>query len=474
MSEQHLAVVVLAAGEGTRMKSAIPKVMHEIAGLPMLGHALSTANSIGAKYVIPVIRHQRDALEAYIHAFYPTSHIAHQDEVAGTGRALECGLNVLPEDFEGAVIVTSADVPLLDVRTIDSMLAVHLESDADATLLTAVFEDATGYGRIVRSANGDFQAIVEHRDATEAQLEIHEVNAGVYIFDYSAVRTALAKVGTSNAAGEKYLTDALTEIAKAGGKINALMVRDNWLVAGVNTRVQLQQVTSELNRRICEGWMLAGVTIVDPNTTYIDVTAVIGEDVTLLPGTYLKGITSIGAGSTIGPEVTIQDSQVGERVTIKKSEVLGSVIEADATVGPFSYLRPGTHLGEAGKIGTFVETKNAKIGAGSKIPHLSYVGDATIGEQSNIGAGTIFANYDGVNKHQTVIGSHVRTGSHNVFVAPVEIKDGSYTAAGTVVRKDVEPGDLAMNVAPQRNISDWVLTKRAETNSAAAARKAKE
>ena len=194
----------------------------------------------------------------------------------------------------------------------------------------------------------------------------------------------------------------------------------------------------------------------------------------MLPGTYLKGITSIGAGSTIGPEVTIQDSQVGERVTIKKSEVLGSVIEADATVGPFSYLRPGTHLGEAGKIGTFVETKNAKIGAGSKVPHLSYVGDATIGEQSNIGAGTIFANYDGVNKHQTVIGSHVRTGSHNVFVAPVEIKDGSYTAAGTVVRKDVEPGDLAMNVAPQRNISDWVLTKRAETNSAAAARKAKE
>ncbi|MFM8927126.1 MAG: bifunctional UDP-N-acetylglucosamine diphosphorylase/glucosamine-1-phosphate N-acetyltransferase GlmU [Rhodoluna sp.] len=474
MSEEHLAVVVLAAGEGTRMRSATPKVMHEIAGLPMLGHALATANSIGAKYIIPVIRHERDALEAYIHAFYPNSHVAHQDEIPGTGRALECGLNVLPADFNGAILVTSADVPLLDVQTLESMLDVHLSSKASATVLTAVFEDPTGYGRVVRADSGEFNSIVEHRDATDEEKEITEVNAGVYIFDYQAVTNALAKVGSANASGEKYLTDALSEIIKSGGKINALMVRDNWLVAGVNTRVQLQQVSSELNRRICEGWMLAGVSIVDPNSTYIDVTAVIGEDVTLLPGTYLKGITSIGQGSTIGPEVTIHDSQIGERVTIRKSDINGSVIESDATVGPFSYVRPGTHLGVAGKIGTFVETKNAKIGAGSKIPHLSYVGDATIGEHSNIGAGTIFANYDGVNKHHTIIGSHVRTGSHNVFVAPVEIADGAYTAAGTVVRKDVGPGDLAMNVAPQRNISDWVLTKRAETKSAEAARKAKE
>ena len=474
MSEEHLAVVVLAAGEGTRMRSATPKVMHEIAGLPMLGHALATANSLGAKYVIPVVRHERDALEAYIHAFYPKSHVAHQDEIPGTGRALECGLNVLPADFNGAIVVTSADVPLLDVQTLESMLEVHLESKASATLLTAVFEDPTGYGRVVRNDSGDFNSIVEHRDATDEEKEITEVNAGVYIFDYQAITHALSKVGSSNAANEKYLTDALTEIIKSGGKINALMVRDNWLVAGVNTRVQLQQVASELNRRICEGWMLAGVTIVDPNSTYIDVTAVIGEDVTLLPGTYLKGITSVGKGSIIGPEVMIHDSQIGERVSIKKSDINGSVIESDATVGPFSYIRPGTHLGAGGKIGTFVETKNAKIGAGSKIPHLSYVGDATIGEHSNIGAGTIFANYDGVNKHHTVIGSHVRSGSHNVFVAPVELADGSYTAAGTVVRKDVAAGDLAMNVAPQRNISDWVLTKRADTKSAEAARKAKE
>jgi len=219
--------------------------------------------------------------------------------------------------------------------------------------------------------------------------------------------------------------------------------------------------------------MLAGVTILDPNTTYIDITAVIDEDVTLLPGTYLKGITKIGSGSVIGPEVTIHDSQIGENVSVKKSDITGSIIEADSTVGPFSYVRPGTHLGAGGKIGTFVETKNAKIGAGSKIPHLSYVGDATIGEHSNIGAGTIFANYDGVDKHHTTVGSFVRTGSHNVFVAPVEIGDGAYTAAGTVVRKDVQPGDLAMNVAPQRSIANWVLAKRGDTNSAEAAKKAK-
>jgi len=472
--EAHLAVVVLAAGEGTRMRSATPKVMHEIAGLPMLGHALATATALNAQYVVPVIRHEKEKLEPYIHTFYPQVHVSHQDEIPGTGRALECGLSVLPDDFSGAVVVTSADIPLLDVNTIESMLEVHLESGAGATLLTTVFEDPSGYGRIVRDLSGNFVSIVEHRDASEDELAINEVNAGVYVFDYDLVKTALSKIGTHNAAGEKYLTDVLTEIIKLGKNVKALKVRDNWLVAGVNTRVQLQQVSAELNRRICEGWMLAGVTIVDPNTTHIDVTAVLGEDVTLQPGTYLKGITSIGSGSVIGPEVTIHDSVIGENCQVKKSDINGSVIEAESTVGPFSYIRPGTHLGVGGKIGTFVETKNAKIGAGSKIPHLSYVGDATIGEHSNVGAGTIFANYDGVNKHHTTIGSYVRTGSHNVFVAPITIEDGAYTAAGTVVRKDVEAGDLAMNVAPQRNLAGWVLAKRAGTSSAEAAKRAKE
>jgi len=474
MTEAHLAVVVLAAGNGTRMKSATPKVMHEIAGLPMLGHTLATATALGASYVIPVIRHEKDILEAYINAFYPKTHIAHQDEIPGTGRAVECGINVLPDDFSGAVVVTSGDVPLLDVNTIEAMLDVHLTSGAGATLLTAVFEDPTGYGRIVRDDSGAFTSIVEHRDATDEELEITEVNAGVYVFDFDALKNALANIGTHNAVGEKYLTDAATEILKSGRGVQALQVSDNWLVAGVNNRVQLQQVSAELNRRICEGWMLSGVTIVDPQTTFIDITVTLAEDVTLLPGTHLLGISSIGRGSTVGPEVSMEDTQVGEDVTIVKAHIAGSVIESGSSVGPYSYIRPGTNLGAGGKIGTFVETKNARIGAGSKIPHLSYVGDATIGEHSNIGAGTIFANYDGVNKHHSIIGSHVRTGAHNVFVSPITIGDGAYTAAGTVVRKDVNPGDLAMNVAPQRNLADWVLAKRSNTAAAEAAQKAKE
>ena len=473
MSEKHLAVVVLAAGEGTRMKSAKPKVMHEIAGLPLLGHALATASSLGAAHVIPVIRYKKELISEYIRAFYPGVTIAEQDDVPGTGRAVECALDSLPEDFNGAVIVTSGDVPLLDVATLESLLDAHLAGGYAATILTAIVEDPAGYGRIIRSNDGKFIEIIEDRDADAEQLEIREVNAGVYVFDAVQLRSALAKVGSHNAQGEKYLTDAAAELLHQKLKVQALAVSDNWLVAGINDRVQLSEVAAELNARICEAWQVAGVTIQDPASTWIDITVELGTDVTLLPGTHLKGITSIGAGSTIGPEVFMVDTTVGENASVVKAHATGSKIGDGATVGPFAYLRPGTDLGADGKIGTFVETKNAKIGAGSKVPHLSYVGDATIGEGSNIGAGTIFANYDGVKKHASVIGSHVRTGSHNVFVAPITIGDGAYTAAGTVVRKDVEAGDLAMNVAPQRNLADWVIAKRPGSAAADAAQKAK-
>ena len=473
MSEKHLAVVVLAAGEGTRMKSAKPKVMHEIAGLPLLGHALATASSLGAAHVIPVIRYKKELISEYIRAFYPGVTIAEQDDVPGTGRAVECALDSLPEDFNGAVIVTSGDVPLLDVATLESLLDAHLAGGYAATILTAIVEDPAGYGRIIRSNAGKFIEIIEDRDADAEQLEIREVNAGVYVFDAVQLRSALAKVGSHNAQGEKYLTDAAAELLHQKLKVQALAVSDNWLVAGINDRVQLSEVAAELNARICEAWQVAGVTIQDPASTWIDITVELGTDVTLLPGTHLKGITSIGAGSTIGPEVFMVDTAVGENASVVKAHATGSKIGDGATVGPFAYLRPGTDLGADGKIGTFVETKNAKIGAGSKVPHLSYVGDVTIGEGSNIGAGTIFANYDGVKKHASVIGSHVRTGSHNVFVAPITIGDGAYTAAGTVVRKDVEAGDLAMNVAPQRNLADWVIAKRPGSAAADAAQKAK-
>ena len=469
LGEQHLAVVVLAAGAGTRMKSNKPKVMHEIAGLPLLGHALATASSLGASHVVPVVRHQKEVIAPYIEAFFPNAKIAEQDEIPGTGRAVECALDAIPADFKGAVVVTSGDVPLLDVSTLEGLIDAHLNAGAAATILTAILDDPAGYGRVVRTSDGSFLKIVEHRDASKKQLDIREVNAGVYVFDAQHLRTALSRIGLHNAQGEKYLTDVAAELLAEGFDVQGIPVTDNWLVAGINDRVQLTEVAAELNRRICQAWQLAGVTIQDPSSTWIDVTVQLGQDVTLKPGTYLSGMTVIGEGSVVGPEVVLVDTEVGSGATVIKAHATGSRIGDGASVGPFAYLRPGTDLGADGKIGTFVETKNAKIGAGSKVPHLSYVGDAEIGVESNIGAGTIFANYDGVKKHRSSIGSHVRTGSHNVFVAPIEIADGAYTAAGTVVRRSVAAGELAMNVAPQRNIADWVIEKRPGSAAAAAA-----
>lgn len=463
------AVIVLAAGSGTRMRSKTPKVMHELAGLPLLGHALSTAHALGAEQVIPVVRHEREAIVEYISTFYPTTVIADQDEIPGTGRAVECGLEKLDSNFDGTVVVTSGDVPLLDVATLQLMIEAHVAGNFHASVLSSVAPDPTGLGRIIRDGDGNFIGIIEHLDATEEQQAIREVNAGVYVFQAASLRQKLAAVGMDNSKHEKYLTDVVAELTKEGGKVQALTVNDNWLVAGINDRVQLGEVTAELNRRLCAAWQRAGVTILDPASTWLDITVSIGEDVTILPGTILRGLTSIGAGSTIGPEVQMTDTRVGENATVVKAHVNASIIGDGASVGPFAYLRPGTELGAGGKIGTFVETKNAKIGAGSKVPHLSYVGDAEIGVETNIGAGTIFANYDGVNKHKTVIGSHVRSGSHNTFVAPITIGDGAYTAAGTTVRKDVASGDLGMNVTSQRNIADWVLSNRPGTKAAQAA-----
>ncbi|MEN9715724.1 MAG: hypothetical protein RJA35_1191 [Actinomycetota bacterium] len=474
MSERHLAVVVLAAGQGTRMKSATPKVMHQLAGLPLLGHVLATANSLGAAHVVPVVRHEKEAISEYIRAFFPTAVIAEQDEIPGTGRAVECGLASLPADFDGVVVVTSGDVPLLDVATIETMIQTHLDGGYAASVLTTFLDEPHGYGRILRSTDGEFLQIVEQKDATPQQREINEVNAGVYVFDAKHLQRALGKVGTHNAQGEKYLTDAAAELLHEGLKVQAVSTEDEWLVAGINDRAQLSEVAAELNWRICRAWQLAGVTILDPNNTWIDVTVSIGQDATILPGTYLQGTTSVGAGATVGPECVLVDTEVGAGAHVVKAHATSSRIGENASVGPFAYLRPGTDLGADGKIGTFVETKNAIIGAGSKVPHLSYVGDAEIGTGSNIGAGTIFANYDGVQKHRSTIGSQVRTGSHNVFVAPITIGDGAYTAAGTVVRRDIKPGDLGMNVAPQKNIADWVLSKREGTAAAKAAQAARE
>lgn len=465
-----LAVVVLAAGEGTRMKSKTPKVLHEIAGMPMLGHVLATAHSLKADHVVTVLRHEKELIEEYVLSHFPRTAIALQDSIPGTGRAVEAALAVLPADFSGDVLILSGDVPLLDVDSILELVDIHRSNSNSGTLISTVLENPTGYGRILRSRE-NFVGIVEQKDADAEQLKIQEVNAGVYVFDFKSLQAALSKVGQNNSQGEKYLTDVAGLLLEAGSAVTAHPISDHWLVTGVNDRAQLSEVAAELNRRILRGWQLAGVTIREPHSTWIDITVSLGEAAVLEPSTRLHGLTRIGSGAVVGPDTNLIDVEVGEGASVIRTHAESARIGSGAKVGPFAYIRPGTELGAEGKIGAFVETKNAKIGQGSKVPHLSYVGDATIGEQSNIGAGTIFANYDGEKKHKTEIGSGVRTGSANVFVAPIKIGDGAYTAAGTVVRKDVEPGDLALNPKPQQNLAGWVIERRPGSVSAELAKK---
>jgi bifunctional UDP-N-acetylglucosamine pyrophosphorylase/glucosamine-1-phosphate N-acetyltransferase len=465
------AVVVLAAGEGTRMKSDLPKVLHPIGGRSLLGHAVAAAEGLRPEHLAVVVGHQRARVGEHVAQIAPEAVVAHQDDVPGTGRAVQCGLQALPE-LDGTVVVTYGDVPLLDAVTLQQLVDQHEESASAVTVLTAHVDDPTGYGRVVRDADGQVARIVEQKDADDAERAVREINSGIYAFDAVVLRDALEQVTTDNAQGEMYLTDVLA-IARAGGRrVSALPLDDVWQTEGVNDRVQLARMGAELNRRVLERWMRAGVTVVDPVSTWVDVQVELGRDVTVLPGTQLHGATRVADGATVGPDTTLTDVVVGAGASVVRTHGSGAEIGAGATVGPFAYLRPGTHLGERGKIGTFVETKNAEIGAGSKVPHLSYVGDATIGEESNIGAASVFVNYDGVNKARTTIGSHCRTGSDNMFVAPVTVGDGAYSGAGTVVRKDVPPGALAINVAPQRNIEEWTLSKRAGTPSAQAAARA--
>ncbi|WP_353815773.1 bifunctional UDP-N-acetylglucosamine diphosphorylase/glucosamine-1-phosphate N-acetyltransferase GlmU [Agromyces sp. SYSU T00266] len=472
--DENLAIIVLAAGQGTRMKSATPKILHPLAGAPIIAHVLATARALDARYVVAVVRHERDLVAGAIQAELPEAVIVDQDEVAGTGRAVEQAIAALPDDFTGDVLVLNGDVPLLNASTLTEMLERHRADGLAASVLSARYDDPTGYGRIVRSAEGAFDRIVEQKDATDDELAIDEINAGVYAFGAGALRDQLANLTTDNAQGEKYLTDIIALLRASGSEVKARPVSEAWLVAGVNDRAQLSETAARLNALIVRGWQLNGVTIEDPATTWIDLAVRIEPDVTLRPGTQLKGATAIATGAVVGPDTTLVDCEVGERAEVKRTDATLAVIGAGATVGPFAYLRPNTVLDADGKIGTFVETKNAHIGTGSKVPHLSYIGDTEIGEGSNVGAGSITANYDGVEKHRTTIGSHVRTGSHGVFVAPVTIGDGAYTGAGTVVRKDVPAGALGVNVAPQRNIDGWVQQHRAGTAAAQAAEAAHE
>ncbi len=463
------AVIVLAAGEGTRMKSVTPKVLHPIGGVALVGHAIRAARATGAQHVGVVVRHERDRVVEVCTSIDPDLVFADQDSVKGTGRAVECGLLALPADLSGTVLVTSGDVPLLTGATLVELTRAHAESGCAVSVVTAHLADPTGYGRVVRGEGGRVEKIVEHKDATDAERALTEINSGIYAFEAGVLRDALAHVGSDNAQGEKYLTDVIA-IARAGDHpVRAHVLDDLWQTEGVNDRVQLAAVGRELNRRVCEQHMRAGVTIVDPSTTWIDVDVSIGQDTTVLPGTQLLGATSIGAQAVVGPEVTLTDTEVGDGAQVTRAVANLALIGPGATVGPYSYLRPGTRLGAHGKIGGFVETKNADIGEGAKVPHLSYAGDVTIGEGANIGAGTIFANYDGVAKHHSTVGRHSFVGSNSVVVSPVTVGDGAYVGAGSAVTADVDPGQIAVARGRQRNIDGWVARARAGTSTAAAA-----
>lgn len=470
-SGRPAAVILLAAGAGTRMKSKTPKILHRIGGNTMVGHALAAARTLNPEILAAVVRFERDTVAAHLSSLDPEALIVDQDDIPGTGRAVEVGLAALGAELTGTIVVTQGDVPLVSPELLRQLVSQHEKGGNAVTAVTTVLEDPGMYGRILRDDNGMVKGIREFKDATEHERDIKEINAAIYAFDAETLRESLTEVTLANSQGEKYLTDVLALAYEKGGRVEALVCEDTWQVEGANDRVQLADLAREHNRRTLERAMRQGVSIQDPASTWVDETVTFDRDVTLLPGTHLHGTTHISEDAVIGPDTTIQDSHIGEAAQVRRSEVHSSRVSAGAAVGPYSYLRPGTELGAGAKIGTFVETKNSSIGAGSKVPHLSYVGDASIGEQSNIGAASVFVNYDGVNKSRTIVGSHVRMGSDNMYVAPVSVGDGAYSGAGTVIRKDVPAGALAINVAPQRNIEGWVLDKRAGTAAAEAASK---
>ncbi len=467
------AVVILAAGEGKRMRSARSKLLHEIAGHSMLSYAVNAATSLQPEHVVVVVGHQREQVEAHLNEIAPHVQTVVQTEQRGTGHAVQVALAALPV-LTGEVLVTYGDVPLLSADTLAELVGVHRSAHSAITVLSARVEDPTGYGRIVRGAAQEVLGIVEHRDASPEQQAIEEINSGIYVFEAATLQAGLAKLEPNNDQGELYLTDVLGLARESGESVGAFATPDPWQTEGVNDRLQLARMNAELNRRLLHGWMRAGVTVLDPATTWVHASVDLAPDVTLLPGTSLEGATSVAAGATIGPDTTLVDVEVGADAVVVRSHATLAVIGAGARVGPFAYLRPGTELGERGKIGTFVETKNAKIGPAAKVPHLTYAGDAVIGEGANIGAGVIFVNYDGVTKSVSTVGAHSFVGSSSLLAAPVQIADGAFVAGGSAITSDVGPGELAVARARQRNIKGWVLRKRAGTKLARAAEAALE
>ena len=462
---RELTVVVLAAGEGTRMKSARPKVLHGFAGRSLLGHVLAAAEPLHAARTLVVVGHGRDAVIAHLGEVAPAATPVVQEKQQGTGHAVRVALDSVAA-ADGDVLVLPGDTPLLAAETLGGLL----DEDADAIVLTSVVDDPTGYGRLIRDADGKVLRIVEHADASEDERAVHEVGTSVYLFREAPLRDALTRLSTDNAQGEEYLPDVVADLA-ATGRVAALTAPAAE-TAGVNDRVQLAAAHRAYNARLLDAHMRAGVTVVDPATTWVDAAVTLEPDVTLWPNTDLHGSTHVAAGAHVGPDVTLHDTRVGANARISRAVAMQARLGADVTVGPFAYLRPGTVLADGVHVGTYVEVKGSEIGEATKVPHLTYVGDATIGAHSNVGAATVFVNYDGVEKHRSVVGDHVRIGSDTMIVAPREIGDGAYTAAGSVITQDVPPGAMAVARSRQRNVAGWVLRRRAGTPAAEAAARA--
>ncbi len=445
MSKIH--AVVLAAGQGTRMKSKLYKVLHPVCGKPMVQHVVDTLAEMRVEDVVVVVGHGADAVRATLSDRVT---YALQQEQLGTAHAVSQAVPFL-EDKHGTTFILYGDVPLLSSETLTSLLEYHLQQQAAATVLTATLADPTGYGRIIRDDAGDVLRIVEHKDATQEERAIREINTGIYCFDNQKLLTALAQVKNDNAQGEYYVTDCVGILREAGEKVAAFVAVDPDETMGVNDRAQLSEAEAYMRKRINVRHMKNGVTIIDPASTYIEADVTIGQDTVIQPGTHLRGRTSIGADCVIGPQADLTDVQVDDGVAISYSVLVDSLVAKEATVGPFAYVRPGSEIGANVKIGDFVELKNAKIGKGTKVPHLSYVGDAEIGEGVNIGCGTITVNYDGAKKHKTIVGDGSFIGCNTNLVAPVTVGRNAYVAAGSTINQNVP--DDALAIARERQVN---------------------
>jgi bifunctional UDP-N-acetylglucosamine pyrophosphorylase/glucosamine-1-phosphate N-acetyltransferase len=450
--EHPFTALILAAGQGTRMRSRTPKVLHDLCGRPLGLWPVHAAREAGAALTVVVDSPARPLAEVLPDGV----ELVVQPRSNGTGGAVVAAADAI----EGAhpVVILSGDVPLLRAETIAELVAAHVRSGAAATLLTSVLEDPSGYGRVVRDAEGLVARVVETKtpgDATQEELAIAEVNAGVYVFESGPLLEVLPRLSAENAQGELYLPHALELLRASGARVGALEAEDPHVVLGVNDRAQLAAVRALCQAEINERHMRAGVGITDPPSTMIDVDVRIEPDATIEPWTRVLGATRVGEGAVVGPQATVIDSDVGARAQVRVAWVQGARVGAGAMVGPFAYLRPGAELEQEAKAGTFVEVKASRIGAGAKIPHLSYIGDADVGAGSNLGAATITANYDGRAKHRTTIGERVRTGVDTTLVAPVTVGDDAYTGAGSVVTDDVPPGALAVARARQRNLEGY-------------------